>query len=462
MVAAAKAEAQWLLDVGFIREVLYPCWLANVVMVKKKNVKWRMCTDFTDLNKCCSKDDFPLSRIDKVVDSAIGCETMAVLDCFSKYHQIWLRKEDEQKTSFIMPFGTYCYFRMPEGLKNAGPMFCRMTKVILKDQMQRNVFAYIDNIMVASRKKSTQIQDLAETFTNMHRAQLKLNPEKCVCGMPRGKVLGCLVLVKGIKANPDKINAVVHMKPPQSRKELQRLTGRIAALNRFMVKLAERSLPFFKVLRGSDSFEWGSEQQEAFDALNDHMQKMPTLASPQLDQPLIMSVSATHTTVSRALVQEREISKEGRKLYHQVPIHFVSKALAGSKKHYSEIEKIYYAVVMSTRKLRHYFEANKVKVQKNQPLNDTFRNQVCSGRIRKWAMELSEHIVDFEKRSAIKSQVLADFIVDWTEPSCYTEVTMIDTPWQGHCDGAWRVSRAGAAAILMSPLGIKLRYVARL
>jgi hypothetical protein len=94
------------------------------------------------------------------------------------------------------------------------------------------------------------------------------------------------------------------------------------------------------------------------------MQKMPTLASPQLDQPLIMSVSATHTTVSRALVQEREISKEGRKLYHQVPIHFVSKALAGSKKHYSEIEKIYYAVVMSTRKIRHYFEANKVKVQK--------------------------------------------------------------------------------------------------
>jgi hypothetical protein len=255
MVAAVKAEAQRLLDVGFIYEVLYPSWLANVVMVKKKNVKWRMCTDFTDLNKCCSKDDFPLSRIDKVVDSATGCETMAVLDCFSKYHQIWLRKEDEQKTSFIMPFGTYCYFRMPEGLKNAGPMFCRMTKVILKDQMQRNIFAYIDNIMVASRKKSTQIQDLAETFTNMHRAQLKLNPEKCVCGMPRGKVLGCLVLVKGIKANPDKINAVVHMKPPQSRKELQRLTGRITALNRFMVKLAERSLPFFKVLRGSDSFE---------------------------------------------------------------------------------------------------------------------------------------------------------------------------------------------------------------
>jgi hypothetical protein len=102
--ATTKSEVQRLLEAGFIREVQYPSWLANVVMVKKKNDKWRMCTDFTDLNKCCLKDDFSLSRIDKVVDSAAGCEIMALLDCLSGYHQIWLRKEDEEKTSFIIPF----------------------------------------------------------------------------------------------------------------------------------------------------------------------------------------------------------------------------------------------------------------------------------------------------------------------------------------------------------------------
>jgi hypothetical protein len=187
-----------------------------------------MCTDFTDLNKCCPKDDFPLSRIDKVVDSVAGCKIMALLDCFSGYHQIWLCKEDKEKTSFITPFSTYCY------LKNTGPTSCRMTKAILKDQMQRNVFAYVDEIVVASKKKATQIQDLAETFANMRKAQLKLNPKKCVFGMRKGKVLGCLVSVKGIKANPDKINAVVNTKPPQSRKEVQRLIGRIVALNQFM------------------------------------------------------------------------------------------------------------------------------------------------------------------------------------------------------------------------------------
>jgi hypothetical protein len=173
----------------------------------------------------------------------------------------------------------------------------------------------------------------------MRRAQLKLNPEKCVFGVSRGKVLGCLVSVKGIKANPDKINAIVHIKPLGSRKEVQRLTSRIVALNQFMAKIAERSLPFFKVLRGSDTFEWGPKQQEAFEALKEYIQRLPTLVSPQPDQPLILYVSVTHTAVSGALVQEREVSKEYKSISHQVPIYFVSKALAGSKKYYSEIKR---------------------------------------------------------------------------------------------------------------------------
>jgi hypothetical protein len=123
--------------------------------------------------------------------------------------------------------------------------------------MERNMFAYVDDIVVTSRKKETKLQDLAETFAKIRRAQLKLNPKKCVFDIRRGKVPGCLVSVKGVKASPDKINAIVHMKPSGSRKVVQRLTGKIAALNRFMAKIAVQSLPFFKVLRGSDTFMWG-------------------------------------------------------------------------------------------------------------------------------------------------------------------------------------------------------------
>jgi hypothetical protein len=243
-VAAVKVEVQRLLDVGFIHEVYYPSWLANVVMVRKNNGKWRMCTDFTDLNKRCPMDDFPLTRNDKVVDSVAGCEIMALLDYFLGYHQIWLWEEDQEKTSFITPFGTYFYLRMPEGLKNDGSTFCKMTKVILKEQLERNVFAYVNDIVVVSRKRGTQLQDLAETFSSMRRAQLKLNLEMCVFGVSRGKVLGCLVSVKGIEANPDKIKAIVCMKYLKSRNEVQKLTGKIAVLNWFMAKIAEQSLPF--------------------------------------------------------------------------------------------------------------------------------------------------------------------------------------------------------------------------
>jgi hypothetical protein len=96
-------------------------------MVKKANGKWRMCIDFTDLNKACTKDEFPLPRIDSLVDAAASSELMSLLDCYSGYHQIWMKKEDEPKTSFITHSGTYCYLRMPEGLKNARGSFSRMT-----------------------------------------------------------------------------------------------------------------------------------------------------------------------------------------------------------------------------------------------------------------------------------------------------------------------------------------------
>jgi hypothetical protein len=209
-----------LIDTSFIREVTYSQWLANVVMVKKKNGKWRMCTDFTNLNKCYPKDNLHLVRIDKIIDSAIGCEMIALLDYFYGYHQIWLCREDEEKTSFITPFSTYCYLRTPEGPHNAVPTFCRMMKAAMKDQVSRNILSYVDDIILASKKKATYISDLVETFTNMREARLKLNLEKYIFGVMRGKVLGCLVYTKGIEANFDKIRAILQMQPPQTRKEV--------------------------------------------------------------------------------------------------------------------------------------------------------------------------------------------------------------------------------------------------
>jgi hypothetical protein len=126
-VVVAKAEVQRLMDAWFIHEVWYPRWLVNVVMVKKKNSKWRTCTDLSDPNKWCSKDNFLLTRIDKVVDLVVGCETVALLDYLSGYHQIWLREEDKEKTSFITPFSTYCYLRCPKASRMPAHVFATRT-----------------------------------------------------------------------------------------------------------------------------------------------------------------------------------------------------------------------------------------------------------------------------------------------------------------------------------------------
>jgi hypothetical protein len=147
-VKAVEAKVQRLQDMKVIREVKYPVWLANTVPVKKKNGKWRMCVDFTDLNKACKKDDFPLEGVDKIVDDAANSEMLSLLDMFSGYHQIRVRKADEEKKSFITLFGTFCFVRMPEGLKNAGCTLSRMIAIVLHPQIRRNILAYVDDIVI--------------------------------------------------------------------------------------------------------------------------------------------------------------------------------------------------------------------------------------------------------------------------------------------------------------------------
>jgi hypothetical protein len=298
----ARNEVKRLLSAGVIREVTYPEWLANTFMVNKANGKWRMCIDFTNLNKACPKDEFPLPRIDSLVDAAASSELMSLLDCYSGYHQIWMKKEDEPKTSFITPSGTYCYLRMPEGLKNAGGSFSRMTAKVLHSQISRNVLTYVDDIIVKSTKQENHVADLQETFVNFRQAGLKLNPEKCVFGVKKGKFLGYLVSTKGIKANPSKIEAILWMEPPNSKKGAQRLAGKLASLNKFISRSAERNLPFFKILKSAEVFQWGPAQQKAFEELKQYLIDLTTLTPPSSGTPLLLYVAASHSAVSAALV----------------------------------------------------------------------------------------------------------------------------------------------------------------
>ncbi|GAA0166191.1 hypothetical protein LIER_21405 [Lithospermum erythrorhizon] len=245
--AAIREEVQALLKAQAIRELQFPEWVANVILVKKPSRKWCMCTDFTHLNKTCPKDLYPLPCLGRLVEGIAGHKVFDFMDASRGYHQIRMAPEDEERTAFITDYGLYCWRVMPFGLKNAGVTYQRMVNEIFAQQIGRNMEIYVDDMLVKSRVKAEHLVNLRETFNQLRKSKLKVNPEKCSFGVVSGKFLGYMISARGIEPNPDKIKALMDMQPPKSYKELQKLTGCLAALNRFIAKSGEKTYHSSKV-----------------------------------------------------------------------------------------------------------------------------------------------------------------------------------------------------------------------
>ncbi|KAL2232085.1 UNVERIFIED_CONTAM: Retrovirus-related Pol polyprotein from transposon [Sesamum indicum] len=184
-----EEEVAKLLRAGFVREVQYTTWLSNVVVVPKAAGKWRMCTDYTDLNKACPKDPYPLPRIDLLVDSTAGCALFSMMDAYQGYHQIFMAKEDAEKTAFVTEKGVYCYDVMPFGLKNAGATYQRLVNRMFKDHIGNTMEVYVDDMLVKSKKEDDHLTNLRTAFDIMRSYGMKLNPSKCTFGV-RGRLHG--------------------------------------------------------------------------------------------------------------------------------------------------------------------------------------------------------------------------------------------------------------------------------
>ena len=220
-------------------------------MVKKKTGKWRVCVDFTDLNRACPKDPFPMPRIDLLVDAAVGHPRMSFLDDFQGYHQIPLALDDQEKTAFVTSVGNYHYKVMLFGLKNAGSTYQRMMTKMFESQLGKNVEVYI----VKSKLVSEHVMDLTSIFEILREHKLRLNASKCSFGVGSGNFLGYMVTHRGIEVNPDQIKAINNLQPPRNPKEVQKLTRMMAALNRFISRSVDRCRPFFLLLHKWKEFE---------------------------------------------------------------------------------------------------------------------------------------------------------------------------------------------------------------
>jgi hypothetical protein len=444
---------------GFIKEVFHPEWLANPVLVKKKGGKWKMCVDYTGLNKACPKVPYPLPRINQIVDSTAGCETMSFLDAYSSYHQIKMKESDQLATSFITPFGMYCYTTMPFGLRNVGATYQRCMNHVFGEHIGRTVEAYVNDIIVKTRKASDLLSDLEVTFGCLRAKGVKLNPEKCVFRVPRGMLLGFIVSERGIEANPEKISAITNMGPIKDLKGVQRVMGCLAALSRFISRLGEKGLTLYLLLRKAKRFTWTTEAEEALGNRKALLTNVPILVPPAEGEALLIYVAATTQVVSTAIVVERR--EEGHALLIQRSVYFSSEVLSETKICYPQIQKLLYAVILTRRKLRHYFESHPVTVVSSFPLGEIIQCREASGRIAKWTVELMGETLSFAPRKAIKSQVLTDFLAEWVDTQLPT-APIQPKLWTMYFDGSLMKTGVGVGLLFISPLGKHVRYVLRL
>src|SRR3954471_22775076 len=399
---AIGEEIAKLQEAGFIMEVFYPEWLANPVLVMKKNKTWRMCIDYTCLNKACPKDSFALPRIDQVIDSTAGCELLSFLDSTVGYHQIKLVVEDQIKNAFITLFGAYCYITMPFGLKNGGATYQRTIQRCMHSQLGRNLHVYVDDLVVKTVKGVTLLDDLKETFANLRIYQIKLNPEKCVFGVLVGKLLGFLVSERGIECNPEKIAAIDRMNKPRNLKDVQKFTGCLVSLSRFLSRLSEKAIPLYQLMKKTDKFTWTPKADEAFKDLKRMLSTARVLAAPIEKEPMMLYIAATTRVISNVMVVERP-EKDKAQLVQRL-VYYVSEVLSTSKQNYPHYQKMCYGVYMSAKKMKPYFQAHPITVVSSAPLTEIIGNRDTSPRVEKWAIEIATHGIEYEPRSVFKSQ----------------------------------------------------------
>ncbi|KAF8089498.1 hypothetical protein N665_0504s0003 [Sinapis alba] len=303
---------------------------------------------------------------------------------------------------------------------------------------------YIDDMLVKLLIAKDHIQHLSECFETLNKYGMKLNPAKFTFGVTSGEFLGYIVTQLGIEANPKQISAVLDLPDPKTSREIQRLTGRVAALNRFISRSTDKCLPFYELLRGNKKFLWHEACEKAFAALKRYLTTPPVLAKPDAGDTLYIYIIVSPSAVSSVLI------KEDRGEQH--PGFYTSKRITNAETRYPTLERMALAIVISARKLRPYFQSHSIVVLTDLPLQTILQNANQSGRLSKWAFELSEYDITYKGRPTIKAQVLAEFIIK-IPPDQAAELDIPVRRWILHVDGASSNKGSGIGIQLQSPTG---------
>jgi hypothetical protein len=333
------------------------------------------------LNKACPKDNYPTPFINQIIDECAGCEAFSFMDGFSGYNQIQIKPEDQHKTAFICPWGTFAYRKMPFGLKNARATFQRAMSFAFHD-LKHIVEAYLDDLASCSRKRKDNPTHLRLIFERCRYFKIRLNPIKCSFCVTSGRLLGFIVSTTGIMVDPLKVEAIVQLPPPHTILQLQSLQGKANFLRCFIANYVEITKGFMRLLKKDVPFLWDEAAQRSFDALKYALTTAPLLWPPNYNKDFLLYLAAAESTIGMVLVQEDDS-------FSEYMIYNLSRGLVGPELNYTHLEKLALVVVHVVQWFRHYvlFRKTTFLVVVN-PFQYILTRQIIGGKINRWMVIL--------------------------------------------------------------------------
>ncbi|GJZ92445.1 reverse transcriptase domain-containing protein [Tanacetum coccineum] len=384
-----KEVEEWV-SARIVRLMKYPTWISNSVLVKK-----------SDRN------------------------------AYKGYHQVQMAQDNEEKMTFYTDQDTYFYTKMPFGLKNAGATYQRLVDAAFQSQIGRNLEAYVDDMVIKSNEEKVLIADIVETFDNLRRINMNLNP-------------------KNVRLEWKKENFWDMWSP---------LKG-----SGFLSWSAEKSLPFFKTSKditkeNKDEYRWTESAEKAFQEIKKVIVELPLLTTLVKEEMLYVYVAATAEAMSAVLLTKRK----GK----QCPIHYASLTLNEAERNYVPLEKLALSLLHMSRRLRRYFEAHLINIIMDQPLKQILNKAQASGKLAKYSVELGAYNITYELRNAIKGQDLADFLLEAPVGTPTEEFFLLPAKvqnkdgvekWTLFMDGASNSKGSGDGLVLISPSGVEFMY----
>ncbi|XP_063939802.1 uncharacterized protein LOC135148489 [Daucus carota subsp. sativus] len=420
MMEVVKKEILKCLDNGIIYPISDSKWVSPVHVVPKKSgitlvtnenneqvptrvqSGWRMCIDFRKLNAVTRKDHFPLPFIDQMLERLAGHAFYCFLDGYSGYFQIPIAPEDQEKTTFTCPFGTFAYRRLAFGLTTGPSTFQRCMTSIFSEMIGDFLEVFIDDFSIFGPSFHQCLNNLDLVLKRCEETDLVLNWEKCHFMVKEGIVLGHKISEKGIEVDKAKVDLIANLPPPKSVKEIRSFLGHAGFYRRFIQDFSKKARPLTNLLAKDVKFEFTSECVHSFEDLKRELTSAPIMKSPDWSQPFELMCDASDYAIGAVLGQR--IDKRPHVIY------YASKTLNDAQLNYSTTEKELLAVVFALEKFRSYLIGSKIIVYTDHAaLKYLFSKKDSKARLIRWVLLLQEFDLEIRDKKGCEN-VVADHL----------------------------------------------------